>query len=209
MSNEPVDPNDPNAEALGALEEEEDFSEQIASRWDPKKLLGQVSSRAGKSERLEESTRRRYERKLGADFGDVRVYTGEFAEEMTKAHRAEALTIGNTGMILMGGSPGKAQGTRAGSALLAHELTHVAQGQRGVHRKGTFGEATPLAHESHEAEAEAVEAEELQGQSPEEEQSEAESDEMLFKLVRARVMDMFAEEQRNWLVRNGDDTWRP
>lgn len=203
------EPDDPNNEALDAIEDERDFSAEIADRWDPKKMLGQVSQRAGRSERLDESTRRKYERKLGADFGDVRIYTGEFAEEVTKAHRAEALTIGNTGMILMGGSPGKAAGTRAGSALLAHELTHVAQGQRGVHRKGTFSESTPLAHEEHEAEAEAIESEEMQGGSAEEEANKEENDELLFQLVRARVMDMFAEQQRNWLMRNGDDIWRP
>jgi len=50
--------------------------------------------------------------------------------------------------------------TPAGQALLAHELTHVAQQSRhaggGLHRKATFSSAMPFAQE-HEAEAEAHE----------------------------------------------------
>lgn len=211
MPNEPFEPTED--EILEALQEEEesDLGDEILKKWSPERILGLVAKRAGKGERLDEATRRRYERKLGADFGDVRVYTGEFAEEVTKAHRAEAVTVGKTGMILMGGSPAKARGTRAGQALLAHELTHVAQGQRGIHRKGTFSESTPLAKEQSEAEAEAVEAEELTGSDGQKasEETEDERQEKFFEMVRARVLDMFAEDQRMWLVRNGEDTWRP
>ena len=167
-----------------------------------------VAKQAGKGEKLDESTRRKYERKLGADFGNVRIYTGEFAEEVTKAHRAEALTIGSTGMVLMGGLPQRSMASRSGSALLAHELTHVAQSQRGVHRKSTFSEATPFAEES-EAEAEAVEAEELaEGEKKDEEDKDA-KDAKLFALVRARVLDMFFESERMYMMRNGLDIWRP
>jgi hypothetical protein len=210
MANDPFDPSE--EELLAALESDDAhaLSDDIIKKWDPNKLLRLVSRRAGKGERLDEATRRRYEQKLGADFSRVRVYSGEFAEEVTKAHRAEAVTIGDTGMILMGGSPNKAKDSRSGQALLAHELTHVAQGQRGVYRKGTFGGSTPLAQEHSEAEAEAVEAEENSANAPEgPKESEAERKEKLFQLVRARVVDMFAEEQRNWLIRNGDDIWRP
>jgi hypothetical protein len=211
MADRPFEPTE--EEILAALEEEEasDLGDEILAKWDPKRILGLVAKRAGKGERLDEATRRRYERKLGADFGNVRVYTGEFAEEVAKAHRAEAVTVGKTGMILMGGSPGKARDTRAGQALLAHELTHVAQGQRGIHRKGTFSESTPLAKEHSEAEAEAVEAEELTGSDgmPADQETEDERQEKLFEMVRARVMDMFAEDQRTWMIRNGEDSWRP
>lgn len=211
MANEPFEPTED--EVLAALEDEEshDLGDDILKKWDPQRILGLVAKRAGKGERLDEATRRRYERKLGADFGDVRVYTGEFAEEVTKAHRAEAVTVGKTGMILMGGSPSKDRSSRAGQALLAHELTHVAQGQRGIHRKGTFSESTPLAKEQSEAEAEAVESEELVGSdgSSIDDESEDERQEKFFEMVRARVMDMFAEDQRAWLIRNGDDVWRP
>ena len=211
MANDPFEPTED--EILAALEDEEshDLGDDILKKWDPERILGLVARRAGKGERLDEATRRRYERKLGADFGDVRVYTGEFAEEVTKAHRAEAVTVGKTGMILMGGSPGKGRDSRAGQALLAHELTHVAQGQRGIHRKGTFSESTPLAKEQSEAEAEAVEAEEMIGSdgSSIDDETEDERQEKFFEMVRARVMDMFAEDQRTWIIRNGDDVWRP
>jgi hypothetical protein len=212
MANDPHDPNElTEEEILEALDErgESSLSDEIAKKWDPEKLLRLVSSRAGKGDKLDLATRSYYERKLDADLGDVRVYTGEFAEEVTKAHRAEAVTIGTTGMVLMGGSPGKSGASAAGRGLLAHELTHVAQAQRGVHRKATFGEATPLATEEHEAEAEAVEAEEVAGGESGSEESEEERQERLYELVRSAVLDMFAEDQRLLLMRNGDDSWRP
>ena len=59
-------------------------------------------------------------------------------------------------MILMGGSPDKSMGSASGQALLAHELTHVAQATKGLHRKATFSGGMPFAEE-HEVEAEAVE----------------------------------------------------
>ena len=42
-----------------------------------------------------------------------------FAEEMTRAHSAEALTIGTTGMVLMSGTPDRSMATSDGQALLA------------------------------------------------------------------------------------------
>jgi hypothetical protein len=209
MANKPFDPTED--EILAALEAEDSLSDEIVRKWDPSRLLKLVAKRAGRGEKLDETTRARYERKLGVDLGNVRVYTGEFAEEVTKAHRAEAVTIGTTGMILMGGSPSKSMASASGRALLAHELTHVAQEQRSVQRKASFGEATPLATEANEAEAEAMEAEELadaaggnlDGESPEERQAR------LTEIVRKRVVDMFAEDERSRLMRNGPESWRP
>ncbi|HWN68786.1 MAG TPA: DUF4157 domain-containing protein [Haliangium sp.] len=209
MANKPFDPTED--EILAALDSEDSLSDEIVRKWDPARLLKLVAGRAGRGERLDESTRRRYERKLGVDLGNVRIYTGEFAEEVTKAHRAEAVTIGTTGMILMGGSPNKSMATSSGRALLAHELTHVAQEARSVQRKASFGEATPLATEENEAEAEAMEAAEMSadldgnrdGENPEERQ------ERLKEIVRKRVVDMLAEDERSRLMRNGPDSWRP
>lgn len=207
LSSEPTE-----EEILAALEAEqqENLGDQIIKRWNPERLLRVVAKRAGRGERLDESTRRRYERKLGVDLGRVRIYTGEFAEEVNKAHRAEAVTIGNTGMILMGGSPDRSPATTAGRALLAHELTHVAQSERGVHRRATFGESTPLATAEHEAEAEQAEAAEHQEAAGEQNQeSEAERQARLQEIVRKRVLDMFAEDGRTHLIRNGSSVWRP
>jgi Domain of unknown function (DUF4157) len=209
MASKPFDPTED--EILAALDSDDSLSDEIIRKWDPSRILKMVAKRAGRGEKLEETTRRRYERKLGVDLGGVRIYTGEFAEEVTKAHRAEAVTIGTTGMILMGGSPSKSMESASGRGLLAHELTHVAQEQRSMHRKAAFGEATPLATDEHEAEAEAMEAAEMEeassgnpdGENPEE------RDARLKELVRKRVVDMFAEDERVRLTRSGGETWRP
>lgn len=193
-------------EILAALEAEDDtsLSAEIAKKWDPRRIMRMVAKGAGKGEKLDESTRRRYERKLGADLGNVRIFSGEFAEEVTKAHRAEALTIGSTGMVLMGRAPERSMASRSGRALLAHELTHVAQASRGVHRKAAFSEPTPFAEEA-EIEAEAAEADELsEGEGGEAEDQDT-KDEKMFQLIRRRVMDMVLEDERMNMMRNGDD----
>ena len=95
------------------------------------------------------------ERRLGGRFGDVRVFRGPFAEAVTKAHRADAVTIANTGMILVREGPRSDPKTALGKALLAHELTHVSQAQRGLHFALEGGESQGAAHEQ---EAEAVES---------------------------------------------------
>src|ERR1700754_3273630 len=110
--------------------------------------------KAGRVRRLDHSIRAKYEKRFGVDLGHVRVYTGEFAEEFNRKRNAYAVTIGSTGMILMGGSTDKAMGSVAGQALLAHELTHVAQARRGLHRKAT---GDMQFAEEHEVEAEQVE----------------------------------------------------
>jgi hypothetical protein len=70
------------------------------------------------------------------------------------------LTVGDTGMILMGGSGKFAPGTAAGTALLAHELTHVAQARpSAVARKA--GETDLADEDESEEEAEQEEAEVL------------------------------------------------
>src|SRR3954467_2282495 len=97
----------------------EELSEELARKYDPERLLRLVSKRAGKGERLDHSIRAKYEKRFGVDLGHVRVYSGEFAEEFNKKRGAYAVTVGATGMILMGGSPNKSMGTNAGQALLA------------------------------------------------------------------------------------------
>ena len=135
----------------------EDLSDELAKKYDPERLLTLVSQRAGRGESLDHSLRSRYEKRFGVDLGHVRIYTGEFAEEFNRQRGAYAVTIGSTGMILMGGSPDKSMASVAGQALLGHELTHVAQQAGGLHRKATFADAMPFAEE-HEEEAELHEA---------------------------------------------------
>ncbi len=202
-------------EVLEALESDDEtrrsLSEEIANKWDPDKLLRLVSAQAGRGDTLDEATRRRYEKKLGVDLGNVRVYRGEFADEVTKAHSAEALTVGGTGMILMGTTGARSMATASHQALLAHELTHVAQETRGVHRRAYEGEA-PLATNEGEAEAEEVEAQEMAeqtgGSSGQDADAERERVELLDKLFH-RLVEVFEDEERVYELRNGLDRFRP
>jgi Domain of unknown function (DUF4157) len=148
---------------LNAAEREEEekrrrekltLDQEIARKYDVNRLSKVVLEGAGRGERLDLATRSVMERVLpGHDFSKVRVFRGSFAEEITAKHKADAVTIANTGMILMRESARSAPGTRSAQALLAHELTHVAQAQRGMHfaLEGGGGEG------AHEHEAEAVE----------------------------------------------------
>src|SRR6266571_7547588 len=127
-----ADPNDKGSKGSDDPTQTPDskLQEVLAARWDPTKLSTLMRRQeASKSTRLDYSQRQRFEGRLGVDLGDVRIFTGELADEITRQHNAEALTIGNTGMILMRNSQAFAPGTAAGTSLLAHELTHVAQGQ--------------------------------------------------------------------------------
>jgi len=83
----------------------EDLTDELAKKYDPERLLKIMSRRAGRGDPLEYSVRRKYEKRFGVDLGHVRVYTGEFAEQFNRARGAYAVTVGATGMILLGGSP--------------------------------------------------------------------------------------------------------
>jgi len=200
-------PENPEAENEQRAEE---LSDELARKYSPEKLLRMISRRAGKGESLDHSVRAKYEKKFGVDLGHVRVYTGEFAEEFNRKRDAYAVTIGSTGMILMGGSPEKSMATASGQALLAHELTHVAQQQKGLHRKGTFSGAMEFTHED-EAAAEEVEAEE-QGQSLTAKQfadkskadmKGADDRRDAIEKIKERVLQMAADAARSQIARNG------
>ena len=190
------------------------LTDELARKYDPERMLGMVSRRAGKGERLDHSIRAKYEKRFGVDLGHVRVYTGEFAEEFNRQRNAHAVTIGSTGMILMGGSPEKSMGSASGQALLAHELTHVAQAQKGLHRKASFSGGMPFAEE-HEAEAESVEhSVEAGGGDPGADTHAAteagsaqiagkEALERTIEQIKVRVTEMAADAARNQILRNG------
>jgi hypothetical protein len=188
----------------------EDISDELARKYDPERLLKILQKRAGRGETLEHSVRGKYEQKFGVDLGHVRIITGEFAQEFNKRHNSYAVTIGNTGMILMGNSPEKSMGSASGQALLAHELTHVAQAKGGLHRK-SYGGDMPFGGEHHEIEAEAEhhEAAELHsstGQAATESQNQMASAEQMkedIEKIKQRVMDMAADAARTQQWRNG------
>ncbi len=194
----------------------DELSDELAKKYDPERLLKIMSKRAGRGERLDQSIRAKYERRFGVDLGHVRVYTGEFAEEFNKQRSAYAVTIGATGMILMGNSPDRSMGSASGQALLAHELTHVAQAKAGMHRAGKQG--MPFAEE-HEQEAEAVEAEVLAGgdgggeptgaDQMHAESAAKDSAKATMKKVKDRVIEMAGEAARDFMMRNGEPLRRP
>ncbi|MBL0219052.1 MAG: DUF4157 domain-containing protein [Myxococcales bacterium] len=204
---EPTTDQDPRAE---------DLTDEITRKYDPERLLRMIGKRAGKGEALEHSVRNKYEQRFGVDLGHVRLYSGEFAEEFNKQRNAHAVTVGSTGIILMGGSADKGMAGAAGQALLAHELTHVAQAQRkqggGLYRKGV----TPMAFtEEHEAEAEHHEAE-VHGEgangrsattasanAAQNKVAAAAKIEEALEQVKERVLEMAADAMRTFSYRNG------
>ncbi|HET6611619.1 MAG TPA: DUF4157 domain-containing protein [Kofleriaceae bacterium] len=179
----------------------EELAEAIAGKWDVKKLLGERARGAGRISRLDEATRQHFERRLGVDLGGVRLVTGKLAEDTTRAHGADALTIGGTGMILMGRSPERSMATSAGRALLAHELTHVAQDTGGLHAARSHPGSRPLATEDHEVEAEAAEHVETRGEAPP--APEPLSPREIRERVTERVAELLDEHARLEAMRNG------
>lgn len=214
--------DDPEVEALSALPPEElsdELAKDIAKRWDPERLLNLIAARAGKGEALDHSLRTRYERKLGVDLGHVRVFSGAFAEEFNRQRGAEAVTIGGTGMILMGNMAERSMATAAGHALLAHELTHVAQAERGMFNRAVGD--MDLASEQHEQEAHAAEHEEMQAQQGDEtshgnahqEHAKSESKDAKAKKLHddvvERVIGMLGDSMRTLHERSGPRWRRP
>jgi hypothetical protein len=202
-----------NGESGGDESEADRLSDELAKKYDPERLLRVIARRAGRGESLDHSLRMRYERRFGVDLSHVRVYTNEFAEQFNKQRNSFAVTVGGTGMILMGNSPERAAHSAAGQALLAHELTHVAQQARGLHFKGSDG-GMPTAHEQEAEEVEAeVQAEEEGGSASESTAAAAtqgtnkiaaeKAKEQMLDQIKARVLEMIGEAQMGYVMRNG------
>ncbi|HZS39338.1 MAG TPA: DUF4157 domain-containing protein [Polyangia bacterium] len=86
---------------------------------------------------LDEGTRAKMEGALGARLGDVKVGTGAESARAAQGFGARAFTVGKDVHF---GAGQFAPGTREGDRLIAHELTHVVQGERaGVQRKSEPG----------------------------------------------------------------------
>lgn len=214
--------DDTEIDALSALAPEElneELAKDIAKRWDPERLMQLVAARAGKGEALDATLRARYERKLGIDLGHVRIYTGTFAEEFNRTRSAEAVTIGGTGMILMGNTPERSMATAAGQGLLAHELTHVAQAGRGMFNASKGG-GMELATEEHEQEAQEAEHEEMHEQhggghhanahaAHHKKESDAHADKKMHEEVIDRVIGMLGDHMATMVERSGPRWRRP
>src|SRR5258708_556322 len=140
------------------------------------------------------------ERRIGGNFAGVRVFRGAFAESITRQHKADAVTVGATGMILVREGPRSDPKTTLGKALLAHELTHVKQAQKGFH----FAlEASGKSNEAGEAEAEKEERRVYLEANPAD--VEAKGSEVEHKIV-GRVLELIGEEVRLRGQRRPTDT---
>ncbi len=199
----------------------EDISDEIARKYDPERLLKLIAKRAGRGESLDHALRHKYERRFGVDLSHVRIFTGEFAEEFNRQRNAYAVTIGSTGMIMKGGSPEKSMASSSGQALLAHELTHVAQAHKGLHRKASFNGGMPFTEEHFGAEhadieeeaehEESMESLEASGQSTMQAVNEGVAQMMSrdqlekdVERIKARVLEMAGEAARQQSWRNGN-----
>lgn len=83
----------------------------------------------GAGQPLDAPQRNFFETRMGHDFGDVRVHTGAQAQRSADAFDANAYTVGSD---IVFGAGQYAPETAGGQRLLAHELTHVVQQERGA-----------------------------------------------------------------------------
>lgn len=79
---------------------------------------------SGRGQPLSRADREFFEPRFDRDFGQVRVHADAAAAELANSIDARAFTLGRN---IVFGAGEYASGTRAGRALLAHELTHVVQ----------------------------------------------------------------------------------
>jgi uncharacterized protein DUF4157 len=77
---------------------------------------------------LDEDVRTDMEARMGQDFSDVRIHTGDAADASARSVSAHAYTVGPNIVFQRGGYE---PGSEAGQKLLAHELTHVVQQRSG------------------------------------------------------------------------------
>lgn len=186
---------DPPANVPSPRQEEEPritLDQEIAQKYDPAALSRLVMRDAGRGEALDLHTRMEMERRLGGDFGSVRVFRGPLAEEITSRYRADAVTIGGTEMILVREGWRGGQQSAAGKALLAHELTHVKQAQRGLH----FALSQGNQDSDIEQEAEHVEARVFAEEQGRDLQAEARKRQ---EVRQRRLLDMVRKEVHKWV----------
>jgi hypothetical protein len=113
--------------AVGAMlqrEQEEETPSAPAPRRSPvHDVIGSGSGQA-----LGADVRSDMEARLGADFSDVRVHTGDAAHESAKSVGAHAYTVGNNVVFQRDAYD---PSSHAGRTTIAHELTHVIQQRSG------------------------------------------------------------------------------
>lgn len=83
---------------------------------------------SGSGQALDEPVRQDMEARMGHDFSDVRVHTGDSADKSAKSVSAHAYTVGSNIVFQRGTYD---PDSSSGKTLLAHELTHVVQQRNG------------------------------------------------------------------------------
>ncbi len=107
--------------------------QRMVQRKSARDAAGGAKIPAGGGAPLASDVRARMEPRLGADLSQVKVHTS--GESASAAERLGARAFTTDGEVHFGAGQ-FAPGTKEGDRLLAHELTHVVQGQRsGVQRK--------------------------------------------------------------------------
>jgi hypothetical protein len=109
----------------------------------------------GSGRPLDASVRGPFEAQLGHSFADVRVHVGPSADDSAGKVGADAFTMGRDIFFRAGRY---APGSRAGRALLAHELAHTVQQRGGGLATGRISTPTDPAEHEAEAAARAVDA---------------------------------------------------
>jgi hypothetical protein len=164
--------------AVGRLQQERGnaYMQRVAAeaRGTPGRLVGrsqpemmeEVQRRKGTGSPLPEGARQKMEGLFGADLGGVRVHDNTEARELNQELDAEAFTIGSE--VFVGEGSYSPDSTR-GQALLAHELTHVAQqGGLGAQRQAMPEEEEVQTRAREDVVQRQEEEEELQARAKEE-----------------------------------------
>jgi acetyl/propionyl-CoA carboxylase alpha subunit len=181
---------------------------EITRRYDPSSLSKLIVRDAGRGEPLDLHTRALMESRLGGNFSNVRIIRGPLAEEVTARYRADAVTVGGTELVLVREGWRSNFQTIAGQSLLAHELTHVQQGQRGLHFAHTPG-GHDEAHSALEEEAEMnehmMEADQKGGElAREAEKRRTMAHDNIWEEVRKRVPKLLDDKKKK-----GDERGNP
>lgn len=143
------------AAAVGGGQLEPSRLRAMQRRWIQRKANGggggaAASIPGGSGAPLGGGVQARMEKTLGADLSGVRVHTGGESAQAAESLGARAFTVGTDVHF---GHGEFAPGSKEGDRLLAHELTHVVQGQKsGIQRKAAHeGENGGDEHGDHEA----------------------------------------------------------
>ena len=173
------------------------MSEAISQRY---LTLGQqLLSDPGGVRRLPKSMRDRVSKLIGRDPGDVRIHTGERAQQAADALGARAFAVGD-GDIYFGRGEFRPE-TQEGMGVLVHELTHVADQQMqgaafSVAEGGAAGAESGSEGRARRAESFALDSGEEQDQIGDGEEGLSEEDIDLEKLEETVIRLIQASESQ-------------